>query len=111
MPAPIETFHYEGQPDALDAIVGGDRPRVIRGLVKHWPLVEAARESDRAFAAQLIGYWSRFASTADPNGGGAPSWPRYDAKAERYLELDVTSRASAALRTTECDLWDRIDKY
>ena len=54
MPAPIETFHYEGQPDALDTIVGGDRPLVIRGLVNHWPLVKAARESDQSFAAQLM---------------------------------------------------------
>jgi hypothetical protein len=54
MPASIETFHYEGQPDALEAIVGGGRPRIIRGLVANWPLVQAARESDRSFAAQLM---------------------------------------------------------
>ncbi|MBM7121092.1 cupin-like domain-containing protein [Dyella kyungheensis] len=54
MPAPMEAFRYEGQADALDSIVGGDRPVVIRGLVKHWPLVKAAGESDQAFAAQLI---------------------------------------------------------
>jgi len=54
MTAPIETFLYDGQPDALQTIVGGDRPLVIRGLVKHWPLVAAARESDRAFAARLM---------------------------------------------------------
>lgn len=54
MPASIETFHYEGQPDALEAIVEGGRPQIIRGLVKHWPLVEAARESERAFAARLM---------------------------------------------------------
>ncbi|WP_243042338.1 cupin-like domain-containing protein [Dyella sedimenti] len=54
MPAPIEAFHYEGQPDALARIVGSERPLVIRGLVKHWPLVAAATQSERAFADLLM---------------------------------------------------------
>ena len=53
MTAPMEEFHYDGQDDALDAIVLGERPLVIRGLARHWPLVAAAAESDRAFAANL----------------------------------------------------------
>jgi hypothetical protein len=50
----MEEFRYDGQAAALDEIVGGARPLVIRGLVKHWPLVKAAGESSQAFASQLM---------------------------------------------------------
>jgi hypothetical protein len=53
MSAPMEEFLYDGQPDALAQIVEGTTPRVIRGLVKHWPIVSAAKASPAAFAAHL----------------------------------------------------------
>jgi hypothetical protein len=53
MPAPIEEFRYDGQADALDQIVSRERPLVIRGLVKHWPIVALAGESNQAFASRL----------------------------------------------------------
>ena len=54
MSAPIEMFHGEGRPDALASLMAQARPRVLRGLVKHWPLVAAARQSEQAFAAHLM---------------------------------------------------------
>jgi len=50
----MEEFHYEGQPDALADIMRGERPVVIRGLVKHWPMVVDAAVSDQAFASRLL---------------------------------------------------------
>jgi para-nitrobenzyl esterase len=29
----------------------------------------------QALATEMVGYWSRFARTGDPNGGDAPHWP------------------------------------
>lgn len=54
MPVPMEEFHYDGQPDALNTILRGERPVVIRGLVRHWPIVKAATTSDQAFASHLM---------------------------------------------------------
>ncbi|MFC4762659.1 cupin-like domain-containing protein [Dyella koreensis] len=56
MPVPMEEFVVDGRDDVLDAIVGSERPLVMRGLVKHWPIVAAARESESAFVARLSGF-------------------------------------------------------
>lgn len=55
LPAPtaIEEHRDTGRPPGLDDLVGRDRPLVIRGLVRDWPVVKLARESDTAFARQL----------------------------------------------------------
>ncbi len=55
MPVPMPEFRYEGQHDALESLVADARPKVVRGLVKHWPMVAAATQSDDAFAAHLAG--------------------------------------------------------
>jgi para-nitrobenzyl esterase len=35
--------------------------------------------AEQALSDAMIGYWSRFAATGDPNGAGAVAWPLYDA--------------------------------
>lgn len=53
-PAVIEQYHVDGDhPPSLDDIVGRDRPLVIRGLVRDWPIVKLALQSDTAFAERL----------------------------------------------------------
>lgn len=43
--------------DALPAeLLQGDQPMVLRGLVRHWPLVQAALQSDRQFCDYLRGF-------------------------------------------------------
>ncbi|HMJ12971.1 MAG TPA: carboxylesterase family protein [Polyangiaceae bacterium] len=60
-----------------------------------------------AFQALMQNYWVRFAASGDPNGGSAPSWPKYSADSSEYLALrDPTPTASANLRSAQCDFWD-----
>jgi para-nitrobenzyl esterase len=57
---------------------------------------------DDRLSDAMMGYWTRFAATGDPNGGGAPTWPRYDDDA-RYLELGPEVRAGQGLEQAMCD--------
>jgi hypothetical protein len=52
-PAAIEEYADTGLPIELGDIVGRDRPLVIRGLCRDWPLVKLAAQSDTAFAQGL----------------------------------------------------------
>lgn len=45
-------------PDRLPAeLLTGDRPHVVRGGFAHWPVVQAARQSDEALARYLMGFY------------------------------------------------------
>lgn len=56
----------------------------------------------------MIGYWTRFATTGDPNAVGAPVWPRYDAAADTHVVLDASIGTGTALRREACDFWDKL---
>jgi len=56
MPAAIEEYRRTAQPLGLDEITGHDRPLVLRGLCRDWPLVRSALQSDTTFAKQLAGW-------------------------------------------------------
>ncbi len=56
-----------------EEIFGSDSPRVLRGLVSDWPVVKAAKTSDRAFVDYLSGHYNQkpvnaFLAQADANG-------------------------------------------
>jgi hypothetical protein len=55
VPPPARIEEYQGDPRARDfaAMVACGRPLVIRGLVRGWPIVKLALQSDTAFAQRL----------------------------------------------------------
>ena len=61
--------------------------------------------TDRALAETVGGYWTQFAATGDPNGGGRPAWPAYS-EADEYLELGDQVRVGNGLRQDACALYD-----
>ena len=54
----------------------------------------------------MLGYWTRFARTDDPNGGSAPSWPAYDKTGDKHLQLDLTIKQAQGFKQKKCDFWD-----
>ncbi|RYY11996.1 MAG: hypothetical protein EON55_13185, partial [Alphaproteobacteria bacterium] len=59
--------------------------------------------ADRQLSDTVMGAWTRFARDGDPNGGGMPTWPRFDAKTDPYLEFGDTVVAGQGYRTPYLD--------
>jgi uncharacterized repeat protein (TIGR01451 family) len=69
----------------------------------YWP-----KTADRDLEAAILSYWTRFAATGNPNGGGTTVWPVYEAASDPYLDLGSPIAARTGARTAECDFWDRL---
>jgi para-nitrobenzyl esterase len=61
---------------------------------------------DDSLAATIETYWTNFAKTGDPNGGGLPPWHRYTVGAEPYMEFgnDGLAHPRQGARPTFCSL-------
>jgi len=63
--------------------------------------------TDRMVSAAIIGAWTRFAATGDPNGGNLPHWPAYKAGRDEHLEFADTLRVGARWHAEAMDFLDR----
>jgi len=88
----VRAFH-----GSLVPFVFGNLQFVLGGT----PYTPSATEI--TFAGQMMGYWSRFAKTGDPNGTGATAWPRYDVASDALLQLDETQAAANGYHNQQCD--------
>jgi para-nitrobenzyl esterase len=64
-----------------------------------------------ALSAQMMGYWTRFAATGDPNGGGAPYWPRFSTARHQIQDLvpAATGPQTGFAAGHHCGLWASIE--
>jgi para-nitrobenzyl esterase len=66
---------------------------------------------ERPLQDRVQGYWTRFAHLGDPNGGGAPNWPKYAASSDQDLSLDLPNpTAETGHKKSKCDFWDTLYK-
>ncbi len=71
-------------------------------------LLGSVPPASKALAETMEGYWTRFATTGDPNGGSAVAWPEYATASDQNITLDQTVAAASALEKARCDFWDTI---
>ncbi len=55
----------------------------------------------------MVGYWTHFAKTGDPNFFGAPKWPQFDASQNNLLSLvpDATQVTTGFAADHQCAFW------
>jgi para-nitrobenzyl esterase len=110
-----ERKHAQGAAPVYMYMLAWETP-VARGSLKsphalEIPLVfdnvEAARsfvgrgEAPQSLAEQMAPAWLAFARTGDPNAGGNPHWPAYDADRRSTMIFDLESRV-------EGDPWSQL---
>ena len=59
--------------------------------------------AEAQFSLAMMGYWTRFAATGDPNGGGAVQWLPYDSANEHMLQLDDTFTPINGYHVSQCN--------
>lgn len=72
-------------------------------------LGEKATEADLAMAKMVNGYWIDFIKKGDPNGGGRPTWKRYDPSTRDVMNFTQSgvSFGPDPLKT-RLDLWSEV---
>ena len=65
---------------------------------------------EQALAIAMMHAWAKFAATGDPNGTGAPAWPRAKAGADPFVQLDTPTASGDGVRTQQCDFWDSLSR-
>jgi para-nitrobenzyl esterase len=61
---------------------------------------------EQALSDLMQGYLVRFAANGDPNGGGAPEWPSWDAREELFRRFETGGEVGSHWKQQACDLWD-----
>jgi para-nitrobenzyl esterase len=108
--APAFLYRFSVLSKALASMLRGtphaaERQYVFRTLgASTWPTTEM----DEAAAATMSAYWVAFAKTGNPNGGGRPVWPLYDAGKDRLLEF--TNQRPVAHETPDAAALDAVAK-
>jgi para-nitrobenzyl esterase len=50
-------------------------------------------------------YWTRFAASGDPNGGGDLAWPKFTADSNQRMQFTEQSSVVTGFRAAECAFW------
>lgn len=58
-------------------------------------LPPTATAADQAVSQTMMGYWTNFAKTGDPNGPGLPAWPAFSDADARAMRLDAPAAVIA----------------
>jgi para-nitrobenzyl esterase len=61
--------------------------------------------ADRTLSEQMVGYWARFVKAGDPNGAGAPRWPRFDPGSPTTMRLGETAGPRPVADAERLALW------
>jgi para-nitrobenzyl esterase len=87
---------------------GGEIPFVFDTLDLASELDNNINDGDHAFAASVNAYWFEFARTGIPSSAGNPSWPNFDGRNDRLLELGQPIQVQTNFLRARLDLFSAL---
>ena len=78
------------------------------GNVKHSEVPARYDASDLALSETMLGYWTNFAKTGNPNGSGLPTWNKYSNSQDNVQELGARV---GALEDKYVELYSLLDQF
>jgi para-nitrobenzyl esterase len=65
-------------------------------------------EEGAPISEAMMRYWTRFATTGDPNGGDDVFWPKYEESSDQHIVLHQPIETGSNLKKDKCDFWDGV---
>ena len=96
--APSWTYFWSRVPPSERQTIGAFHAAEIPFVFDSHEAVLGSTEEDERLTELMVGYWTNFAKTGDPNGPGLPEWPQHDGRNWMHLSAN-TGRPVAAVET------------
>jgi para-nitrobenzyl esterase len=110
--APVYSYQFEQSipgKDADGAAHSYELPYVFGSLPAAGPLAGKYTAADRSLSNTIMGYWTNFAKSGDPNGSTLPAWPKSNDVSRPYMRLSAAlpqgAQLGAGLRQAQCALF------
>jgi para-nitrobenzyl esterase len=65
------------------------------------------KPDERSLSDSMMGYWSQFARTGNPNAPGTNTWPAYD-ESDLTLLFNLENSVAAGVHKQACEYWDNL---
>ena len=74
-------------------------------------IVASKKQAEKAkpLVDDMMGYWTNFAKTGDPNGGSLLPWPKYNTTDKQRMYLNLSPKVQATDNVDKCEFWSKHD--